>query len=176
MLYKIKSFFANPEVKGQALAQIPKVGISLFSTELGNKVFNSLIGLFGNIVNEWKGRGRNKEMLRSLFTNMMFTFADPTPNQIRELKRNVSDLVGGLRSKNFDSAFGSLLEEPQTVVSAVKSVMPNTRELKGKFTKSFANPLSRANDSVQEVSEDVVTTYRSAYNTGGISEDDLISY
>lgn len=181
----IVGFFKQPDVAGQGLAQIPKVGISLFSTELGNKLWNTLIGAVGNVVNETvlgKKIGANKQaLLRALFTNMMFTFADPTANQIREMKRNWEDLVGGLKMKNFTSAFGALTEDPQEVVGAIRSIIPSGG-LKGfkmprlGLGKKFRRNLPISSDKViQSVDTSAVSTYKPSYGNP-LDDTDIVDY
>ncbi|MFW9881930.1 MAG: hypothetical protein ACFFG0_53380 [Candidatus Thorarchaeota archaeon] len=179
----VVSFFKQPDVAGQGLAQIPKFAISLFSTELGNKVWNSLIGVVGNIVNEnvlGKKIGSDKQaLLRALFTNMMFTFADPTANQLREMKRNIDDLVGGLKMKNFGTAFGALTEEPQEVVGAIRAMLPNSG-LKGfrmpSLKGAFRRRLPTSNDKViQAVDTSAISTYKPSYGNP-LDDSDIVDY
>lgn len=162
----MKSSDGAPYV-GQGLAQLPKAGISLVSTELGNKIWNFVIGLIGNIANEWKmPPGYWKYVLRSLFNNMMWSFGDPTANQLRALKRNVSDLWAGIRTHNFGAAFGALIEEPQEVVGAIRACKPNFRAFRG-FKSFRTRPLLKK--GVTEVSSDMITRY-----TTPITEEDII--
>lgn len=171
-LKSVGKWFLQPEVAGQGLAQIPKFGISLVSTELGNKVWNALIGAVGNILNEKFG-GTKKELLRALFTNMMFSVVDPTANQIRELERNYHDLVGGLRMKNFSTAFGALVEEPQEVVGAIRSVIPKFKGFKAPSLGTFKNTILGSSKAIQEVTPDLVTKY--TYGDP-LAESDLVEY
>lgn len=179
----IVGFFKQPDVAGQGLAQIPKVAISLFSSELLNKAANSLIGAGGNIINEAFLRrklGANKSaLLRALFTNMMFTFADPTANQLRELKRNWDDLVGGLKMKNFSTAFGALVEEPQEVVGAIRAWMPSgglkgfkMPSLKGKFRRNL--PIS-SDKVIQSVDTSAVSVYKPSFGRA-LDDADIVDY
>ncbi|KKN07801.1 hypothetical protein LCGC14_1063390, partial [marine sediment metagenome] len=152
----------QPPVLGQVIAQIPKFGISLVSTELGNKIINTLIGVAGNIINE---KTKKSALFRSLFTNMMLTFADPTANQIREVSRNVKDLVSGLKMKNFSSSFGALIEDPQEVVGAIRSAIPNFKGFKGfknfkvPSFKKFRNRAVSRDNAIQEITPDLVTKF-----------------
>lgn len=175
-LKPIGKWFTQPDVLGQGIAQIPKVGISLVSTELGNKIINTTIGAIGNIVNEKFNKTKHKAMMRSLFTNLMFTFADPTANQMREIKRNWQDLVGGLKMKNFSTAFGALIEEPQEVVGAIRSAIPSMK-LKGFKAPSLARlrnlPIS-ADKVIQQVDTSAVSTYRGFGDP--LADDDLVDY
>lgn len=107
------------EYIGQGLGALSKFGISNITTELGNKIITSAIGAVGNVINETKVRN---DLLRAMFTHMMYAFADPTANQLREMKRNAGDLANSIKGRNFGTAFGSLLEEPQEVISAWKNL------------------------------------------------------
>lgn len=175
MINRLKSvgrWFLQPDVAGQGVAQIPKFGISLVSTELGNKIINTTIGAVGNILNEKYG-GARKAFLRSFFTNMMFTFTDPTANQIREMKRNYQDLVGGLKMRSFSTAFGALVEEPQEVVGAIRSILPKLKGFKIPSLGTFKNTLLSSDKSIQEITPDLV----SKYNFGDpLATDDLVEY
>lgn len=158
----VKSFLVAPDILGQIIAQIPKAGIGMVSTELGNKLINCLVGIIGNILNEKKFK---KPILRSLFTNMMVTIGDPTANQLRELKRNVSDLVGGLKAHSYKSAFGAIFEEPHEIVSSIKGALPsmggkfNLSSLKGKFGRK--NISMASDDMIQSITPDAVSVYSS---------------
>ncbi|KKN90771.1 hypothetical protein LCGC14_0223540 [marine sediment metagenome] len=171
----------QPAVAGQGLAQIPKFAIGLASTELGNKVYNTLIGIVGNIINE---NTKKSALLRSLFTNMMFTVADPTANQIRELSRNVQDLMGGLKLKSYSTAFGALNEDPQEIVSAIRSAIPKFSGFKGfkiPSLKKFKNISIGRTDAISEVTSDLVTKFTGGFDGGmsygdPLSEDDLVEY
>ena len=176
MIEKLKSvgrWFKQPDVAGQGLAQIPKFGISLVSTELGNKVINTFIGAVGNIINEKFNNTSKKALLRSFFTNMMFTFADPTANQMREMKRNASDLVGGLKMKNFSTAFGALIEEPQEVVGAIRSLIPNYKGFRAPSLGKFKNTMLGSDNAIQEVTPDLVTKFQFG---DPLAADDLVEY
>lgn len=174
-LAAVGRWFKQPDVAGQGIAQIPKFGISLFTSELGNKIINSTIGAIGNILNEKYG-GRRKALLRSLFTNMMFTFADPTANQIREIKRNWQDLVGGLKMRNFSTAFGALIEEPEEVVGAIRSITPSMKGFSLPSLKSFKKNMSVTSDNqIQSVDTGIVSTYKSSFGDP-LDSDDLVDY
>ena len=196
----IKELGKSHEVWGQGLAQIPKLLIGLGSSELGNKVWNTVIGAIGNIINESYGTSKNikigakvtggldrKRLLRSLFTNMMWTWADPTANQIRELTRNVDDLLGGLRTHNFSSAFGALIEDPQEIVGALRGAIPKFGKFKGfKGFKApslnrFKNRAVSRDNTIQEITPDLVTKfsgneYSSPSFRDSLSDLDLVDY
>ena len=169
----LKTFFKNPAVYGQIAAQIPKAGIGMVSTELGNKLFNGAVGAIGNIINEATVK---REDLRSLFTNLMVSIADPTSNQLREIKRNAADLLAGLKSRSFSTAFGSLIEEPHNIIGSIKEA---TRF--GKFSfkgfKGFKSAsLSKSSPigfdrTIKEVSPNIATVY----STRTLYEKDLMS-
>lgn len=176
------TIFKNPaistEIVGQGLAQIPKFTISLFTTELGNKAINTTIGVIGNLINELSGytSGRLREELRAFFTNMMFSFSDPTPNQIRELKRNVQDVISGLRYGNFSTFFGGIVEEPDEIIGAIKSVIPSFKGFDplGAFKDvgGYQAPGIHTRRGITEISEDIIKTYQSI----PITERDIIAY
>jgi len=133
----ITTFIKKDEVLGQIGAAVPRGIISMFLTELGNKTLFTLAGLIGNIANENLNKSNKKKtMIRAMLTNWMLTFMDPTPNQTRELKRNISNLKAGIASRNFSSAFGSLIAEPAEVVGAIKSMVPRFSSIK--FGKRFS--------------------------------------
>lgn len=174
----IKTFLMRDEVLGQLIAAAPKALVSLFMTELGNKTWATLTGLIGNILNEkFNKKAKRKTMLRAMFTNLMMSFADPTPNQIRELKRNYQDLIAGIKSRNFHSAFGALIEEPPEIVGAIRSAMPRIGKLKlgklslGSFKKklSLARPIGSPS-GIKEITAKLPTRYSK------VSEEDLITY
>ena len=171
----LKELGKSHELIGQGLAQIPKVGISLVSTELGNKVWNTLIGAVGNMINEGYNTKKNKLVLRSLFTNMMMTWADPTANQMREMNRNWRDLVSGAKMKNFNTAFGALIEDPQEIVGAVRSIIPKfNKKFKVPSLGTFKNTLLGSNNAVQEITPDLVSKY-STYGDP-LASNDLVEY
>ena len=172
-LMGMKSFFWKPDVAGQVLAQIPKLGIGLVSTELGNKLINGLIGAVGNIINEKKLGG--KPLLRSLFTNMMVTIADPTSNQLREISRNWKDLVGGMKAHSFNTTFGALFEEPHEVVGAIKGVMPSLRGFKGFKLSGFADKFMSSDKMIKSLDTSAVTTYSGNY-ASRLDKDDIVTY
>ncbi len=168
----------QPDVAGQGLAQIPKFLIGLASTELGNKVYNTAIGAIGNIINE---NTKKSALLRALFTNMMFTVADPTANQIRELGRNVQDLIAGLKMKSYSTAFGALNEDPQEIVGAIRSAIPQFGGLKGfklPSLKRFKNISIGRTDAIQEITPDLVTKFspEGGSGFGALSDEDLVEY
>jgi len=166
----IKSFMWLPDVGGQLLAQIPKAGIGLVSTELGNKTINGLVGVIGNIINEKKLGG--KPLLRSLFTNMMVTVFDPTANQLREVKRNWKDLAGGLKAHSFNTAFGALIEEPHEVVGAIKGILPS---MKG-FKSVFGNGKFMSSDKmIKSLDSSAITTYKSKF-ASMLDQEDIVTY
>jgi len=173
-LKPIGKWFMQPEVLGQGIAQVPKVGISLVSTELGNKIINTAVGAIGNIVNEKFNKTKHKAMMRSLFTNLMFTFADPTANQMREIKRNWQDLVGGLKMKNFSTAFGALVEEPQEVVGAIRSAIPSLKGFKAPSLARLRNIPVSSDKIIQAVDTSAVTTYKGFGDS--LADDDLVDY
>lgn len=180
------AIFKNPaistEIVGQGLAQIPKVAVSLFTTELGNKSINTGIGIIGNLINELAGltSGRLKEELRAFFTNLMYSFTDPTPNQIRELKRNVQDLISGIRFGNFSTAFGAIVEEPDEIIGAIKSVIPQFGSFPNIFSgvgKGFSPPTYTErpigyNRGITEVTPKIITTFDKI----PITEEDMVQY
>lgn len=171
----LKELGKSHEFVGQGLAQIPKFGISLVSTELGNKVWNTLIGAIGNIINEGFNTKRTKLPLRSMFTNMMFTFTDPTANQMREITRNWKDLVGGLKMHNFNSAFGALIEDPQEIVGAVKSAIPKFgKKFKLPSLGTFKNTLLGSDNAIQEITPDLVSKYSGFGDP--LAANDLVEY
>lgn len=175
------AIFKNPaistEIVGQGLAQIPKFAISLFTTELGNKGINTGIGIIGNLINELAGltSGRLKEELRAFFTNLMYSFSDPTPNQIRELKRNVQDVISGLRYGNFSTFFGGIVEEPDEIIGAIKSVIPSFKGFNplGAFKGAgeFYQPVLPRR-GITEVSEEIIKSYQGI----PITERDIVAY
>lgn len=186
---KIKSILMQPDYLGQGLAQIPKVLISMTTTELGNKVINSLAGLIGNILNEWKmPSGQKKDILRAMFTNMMFTFADPTMNQIRELKRNVEDLQAGVKMGNYTTAFGGLIEEPETIVNTLRNMIPSMKGFNmGSIGKGFTKMLGGAKSpgrgflSADKMVREIDTGTISKYSEGSafakqLDDRDIVDY
>jgi len=121
---------------GQGLIQIPKFGISMVSTDLGNKLINGIAGIIGNVVNErYNIPGRKKDILRAALCNMMFGAVDPTANQLRSIKRSSDDMKAALKYKQFGTAFGTLLEEPQTIITALREWIPSFG--KGALSKTF---------------------------------------
>lgn len=173
----LKTFFKDPAVYGQIAAQIPKAGIGMVSTELGNKLFNGAVGAIGNMLNEATVK---REDLRSLFTNLMVSIADPTSNQLREIKRNASDLLAGLKSHNFSTTFGALLEEPHNIIGSIKQATRfGNFSLKGfKGFKGFKGASSASSSpigfdkNIKEVSPKIV----SVYGSRTLTEQDLMSY
>jgi len=176
------AIFKNPaistQIVGQGFAQIPKFAISLFTTELGNKAINTGIGIIGTLINELSNytSGRLREELRAFFTNLMFSFTDPTPNQIRELKRNVQDLISGIRYGNFSTAFGAIVEEPDEIIGAIQSVIPSFSGFNplGAFkgVGGFQAPGVHTRRGITEISEDIIKSYQSI----PITEKDIIAY
>lgn len=173
----IKNFFMQPDVAGQFIAQAPKMGFGLISTELGNKILNGVIGTIGNVINEKFNKGKYKVLARAALTNMMTTPFDPTVNQIMELKRNVRDLVGGMKAHNFSASFGAIFEEPHKIVGAVKSLIPskmgfNLGSLKGMFARKSLSITS--DNTVKSISPETVSVYRGL--GGKLTEKDLVGY
>lgn len=170
----IKTFLKRDEVAGQIIAGIPKFGLSMFLSELGNKALMTGAGIIGNIANENLNKGKKKALLRSFFTNLMMSFADPTANQLREIKRNVADLKAGIAGRNFSSAFGALIEEPSEVVGAIRSMIPQFSGFK--MPKLFGRTMGIAKNigttpAIKQITPRIATRYSSA-----LDERDLVTY
>lgn len=167
---------AASEYIGQGLIQIPKFGISLISTDLGNKLINGIGGAIGNIVNErYSLPGRTKDILRAALCNMMFGAADPTATQLRSMKRSAEDMIAAIKYRQFGTAFGTLLEEPETIVTAIREWIPSFG--KGSLSESFKSLAgSRALDSergITAISPKQVSVYSPDTD---LTKKDIISY
>lgn len=166
----VKNYVMKPDILGQLIAQIPRSAIGLFSSELGNKLINGLVGAVGAIVNE---KVMKKDILKSLFANMMFSsLGGITAGQLREMRRNARDLSGGIKSHNLSTAFGGIIEEPHEVVSAIKSVLPrfSLKSLKGTFS-GFSDKFLSSDKMIKALDSSAITTYASV-----LDEDDIVSY
>lgn len=171
----IKTYVKQPAISGQILAQIPRAAIGIFSSELGNKLINGLVGAIGALVNH---KYMKKEILESLFANMMFSsLGGITAGQIREMRRNAQDLSGGFKGKSFKTAFGALIEEPHEVVGAIKSILPrfsgklSLGSLKGSFRDRFLS----SDKMIKALDSSAVTTYTSSF-ANALDEDDIVTY
>lgn len=169
---------------GQGLIQIPKFGISMVSTDLGNKLINGIAGIIGNVINErYNIPGRKKDILRAAMCNMMFGAVDPTANQLRSIKRSGDDMLAAIKYKQFGTAFGTLLEEPQTIISALREWIPSFgKGSLGATFKSLGKSLSpslgastslNAAGSLSSITPKSVTVYSP---DKGLSKKDLVAY
>ena len=178
---KIKNLFRTDlgkELLGQGIGAGGRFAVSVPTTDLGAKIFNTIIGGAGMLINE---KTKKNELFRKAFTHMFYGFADPTANQLRGVKRSWDDMVAGLRMGSFGTAFNSLIEEPQEVISAWSQAIPKMGNLfsklgngfsalKGKFGGRFQSPIIKAQEIAREVTPEIVTSY------GGYTDEEFIDY
>lgn len=165
-------FIKSETVKGQGIAALIKFPLSMVMTDLGAKILFTAAGAIGGIANEaLNKKQKSKNMLRHTAANMMYTFADPTPNQMRAIKSQGRDLWSAIRYGNFNTLGGSLFEEASTIKAALpKLKMGNFKSLKGKFgSAGFRLKKLRRAEVTKDLTPASVTSY-------GMESDDIISY
>ena len=118
------------ELIGQGAGALARFGISTFTTDLGAKILPAALGGVITLINE---KTRKSEFIRKAAVNMITAVADPTARSMRSMKRNWDDMIAGLKMGSFSTFQGGLIEEPEEIKSAIRSIIPKRGAIKSKL-------------------------------------------
>jgi len=97
------------------LSGVVKIPMDMFLTELGGKLASGLMGLVSLLLGTYTLKGQGRLQLDSMqFGSRMVTeILDPTPQQMRDIQRNVGDFVDGWIQGRWDKVAYSIIRNPR---------------------------------------------------------------
>lgn len=117
---------------GDIIGGLIGVPLDMFLTQLGSKIASGAIGVAGLLFGTYtmKGQGRTQLDIMHIFSRLTTEVLDPSPSQIKEIQRNIGDLIDGFVQGRWDKVayavvrnpreFGELLPHPAKEKTAEK--------------------------------------------------------
>ena len=97
--------------------------LDMFLTQLGSKIASLFIGAAGLLFGTYsmKGQGRMQLDVMGISSRVMTEVLDPSPQQIKEIQRNISDLIDGAVAGRWDKVAYAIVRNPREFTGLVPS-------------------------------------------------------
>lgn len=114
------------------------VPLDMFLTQLGSKIASLFLGgaglLFGTYT--MKGQGRAQLDTMSISSRIMTEILDPSPQQIKEIQRNISDLIDGFAEGRWDKMAYSIIRNPRELTGLIPQLSGTPEKKEAPTSKS----------------------------------------
>ncbi len=100
---------------GDIIGGLIGVPLDMFLTQLGSKIASGAIGLAGLLFGTYtlKGQGRMQLDSMRISSRIMTEILDPSPQQIKEIQKNISDLIDGFVEGRWDKSLYAIIRNPR---------------------------------------------------------------
>lgn len=110
---------STPELSGilggDIIGGLIGVPLDMFLTQLGSKIASGALGAAGLLFGTYtlKGQGRTQLDVIRIFSRLTTEILDPSPSQIKEIQRNIGDLIDGFVQGRWDKAAYAIVRNPR---------------------------------------------------------------
>lgn len=100
---------------GDIIGGLIGVPMDMFLTQLGSKLASFFLGGAGLLFGTYtlKNQGRVQLDAMRISSRIMTEILDPSPQQIKEIQKNISDLIDGFVEGRWDKAIYSVVRNPR---------------------------------------------------------------
>lgn len=115
---------------GDIIGGLIGVPMDMFLTQLGSKLASAFLGVGGLLFGTYtlKGQGRVQLDVMRIFSRITTEILDPSPQQIKEIQKNISDLFDGLVEGRWDKAAYALVRNPREFEGILPGAAKKTEE------------------------------------------------
>lgn len=110
---------STPELSGilggDIIGGLIGVPLDMFLTQLGSKIASGALGVAGLLFGTYtlKGQGRTQLDVIRIFSRLTTEILDPSPSQIKEIQRNIGDLIDGFVQGRWDKVAYAVVRNPR---------------------------------------------------------------
>jgi len=117
---------------GDIIGGLINVPLDMFLTQLGSKIASGALGLAGLLVGTYtlKGQGRTQLDIMRIFSRLTTEILDPSPQQIKEIQKNISDLIDGFVEGRWDKSVYALVRNPREFSDILPGAAKETEKKK----------------------------------------------
>lgn len=100
---------------GDIIGGLIGVPLDMFLTQLGSKIASGALGVAGLLFGTYtmKGQGRTQLDVMRIFSRLTTEVLDPSPSQIKEIQRNIGDLIDGFVQGRWDKVAYAIVRNPR---------------------------------------------------------------
>jgi len=100
---------------GDIIGGIIGIPMDMFLTQLGSKIASGAIGIAGLLFGTYtmKGQGRAQLDVMRIFSRITTEILDPSPQQIKEIQKNIGDFFDGIFEGRWDKALYAVIRNPR---------------------------------------------------------------
>jgi hypothetical protein len=116
-------------VGGNALGGLITVPFDMFLTQLGSKIASALLGGVGLLLGTYtfKGQGRLQIDTMQVGARLFTELLDPSPQQIKDLQKNVGELVDGFVQGRWDKVAYAIFRNPREFSGIIPAPAPEKK-------------------------------------------------
>jgi len=113
-------------VGGNIIGGLVGIPLDMFLTQLGSKIASVFVGAVPLLLGTYafKGRGRLQLDSMQIGSRIITEILDPSPQQIKEIQKNVGDLIDGLIQGRWDKVAYAFIRNPRELTS----MLPETSQ------------------------------------------------
>lgn len=115
---------------GDIIGGLIGVPMDMFLTQLGSKIASGAVGIAGLLFGTYtlKGQGRMQLDVMRIFSRITTEILDPSPQQIKEIQKNISDFVDGIFEGRWDKAVYAIVRNPREFDGILPGAAEKTEE------------------------------------------------
>ncbi len=100
---------------GDIIGGIIGIPLDMFLTQLGSKIASGALGIAGLLFGTYtmKGQGRMQLDVMRIFSRLTTEILDPSPQQIKEIRKNIGDLIDGFVEGRWDKSLYAIIRNPR---------------------------------------------------------------
>lgn len=126
------------------LGGVVKIPMDMFLTELGGKLVSGLMGLASLLLGTYtlKGQGRIQLDAMQFGSRMVTEILDPTPQQVKDIQRNVGDFVDGWVQGRWDKIAYSIIRNPREMAGILPGLPSQEKKAETREKPPAEQPLT----------------------------------
>lgn len=127
---------------GNIIGGVIEIPIDMFLTEFGAKLASGAIGLAGLLLGTYTfhGQGRLQVDVMQIGSRVIMEILDPSPQQIKEIQRNVGDFFDGLIQGRLDKVLYSVIRNPREMAGLIPGALGPEKKLEDKTVDLAKTP------------------------------------
>jgi len=116
-------------VGGNALGGLITVPFDMFLTTLGSKLASALLGGVGLLLGTYtfKGQGRLQIDTMQVGARLFTELLDPSPQQVKEIQKNVGDVIDGFVQGRWDKVAYAVFRNPREFAGMLPASAPEKK-------------------------------------------------
>jgi hypothetical protein len=111
---------------GNMLGGIISIPLDMFLTQLGAKLAEGALGGLGLLLGTYtfKGQGRLQLDTMQVGSRLFSGILDPSPQQIKEIQKNIGDIIDGFVQGRWDKVAYAIFRNPREISGLIPSPAP----------------------------------------------------